>query len=96
VVLSKGCEVVRPGYSRVIDVATKVMDKREISGNHDWVNWVGKMEQHYPSRVSPNSSMDRWIDGVSQNSYMDWQADWVGQVSWVGQVTGVSPNGYTD
>jgi hypothetical protein len=74
VVLSKGREVVWPGYSRVTDVATKVTNKRENSGNHDWVNRVGKTEQHYPSRVnrvSPNNNMDRRIDGVSQNNYMD-------------------------
>jgi hypothetical protein len=72
VVLSKGHEVVGPGYSRVPDVATKVTDKRENSGNHD--------------RVNP----------VSQNSNMDQQADRVGRVSWVGQVTLVSPNSSTD
>jgi hypothetical protein len=96
VVLSKGREVVWPGYSRVTDVATKVTNMRENSGNHDWVNRVGKTEQHYPSRVnrvSPNNNMDRRIDGVSQNSYMDRQVDWVGRV---GQVTQVSPNNCTN
>jgi hypothetical protein len=34
VVRSKGCEMVEPGYARVIGVATKVTDKKENSGNH--------------------------------------------------------------
>jgi hypothetical protein len=49
VVLSKGHEVVRLGYSRVTGVAAKVTDKRENLGNHDRVS---KMEQHYPSHVN--------------------------------------------
>jgi hypothetical protein len=103
VVLSKGCDVVRPGYLRVRDVATKVMDKRENLGNHDRVNRVSKMEQHYPrwvNQVSPNSSTDRQTDQVSQNSNMDRQADRVGRVSpnccmdrWIDQVSRV---GYTE
>jgi hypothetical protein len=52
VVLSKGPEVVRPGYSRVTDAAAKVTDKIENLGNHDRVDRVSKTEQHYPSRVS--------------------------------------------
>jgi hypothetical protein len=51
VVLSKGREVVRPGYSRVTGVAAKVMDKKENLGNHSRVNRVSKTEQHYPSWV---------------------------------------------
>jgi hypothetical protein len=38
VVLSKGCEVVRLGYSRLIGTATKVADMWENSGNHNQVN----------------------------------------------------------
>jgi hypothetical protein len=72
VVLSKGLEVVGPGYSRVTGVAVKVTDKRENSGNHDLVNRVSKTEQHYPSRVNR----------VSQNSNTDRQADQVGQTTW--------------
>jgi hypothetical protein len=83
VLLSKDNEVVGPGYSWVIDVAAKVTDKREDSGNHSRVNWVSKTEQHYPSRVSQNRNMDR-------------QADRVGWVSQVGLVTRVSPNSSTD
>jgi hypothetical protein len=49
VVLSKGHEVVGPGYSRVTGVVAKVTDKRENSGNHGRVNWVSKTEQHYLS-----------------------------------------------
>jgi hypothetical protein len=64
VLLSKDNEVVGPGYSWVIDVAAKVTDKREDSGNHSRVNWVSKTEQHYPSRVSQNRNMDRQADRV--------------------------------
>jgi hypothetical protein len=46
VVLSKGREVVGPGYSRVTGVAANVTDKTENSGNHGRVNRVDKMEQH--------------------------------------------------
>jgi hypothetical protein len=72
VVLSKGHEVVGPGYSRMIGVAAKVANKRENSGNHNWVNQV------------------------SQNNNIDRQADRVGRVSQVGQVTRVSPNSSTN
>jgi hypothetical protein len=72
VLLFKGCEVVRLGYSRVTDVAAKVIDKKENSGNHDLDNQV------------------------SQNSNTDRQADRVGRVSQVGQVTRVSPNSSID
>jgi hypothetical protein len=74
VVLSKGRKVVGPGHSRVTGVAAEVTDKRENLGNQHRVKWVSKPEQHYPSRVNR----------VSQNSNMDWQANWVGQVSLVG------------
>jgi hypothetical protein len=37
VVLSKGCEVVGLGYSKVTSVAAKVTDKRENLGNYNWV-----------------------------------------------------------
>jgi hypothetical protein len=74
VVLSKGREVVGPGYSRVTDVAAKVTNKRENLGNHGLVNRISKMEQHYPSRVNR----------VRQNSNTERQANWVGRVSRVG------------
>jgi hypothetical protein len=80
VVLSKGCEVVGPGYSRVTGVAAKVTNNRENSGNHGRVNQVSKTEQQYPSRVNR----------VSQNSNMDRQAYQVGQATWV------SPNSSMD
>jgi hypothetical protein len=86
VVPSKGCEVVGQGYSRVIGVAAKVMDKKENLGNHGRVNRVRKIEQHFPSRVNR----------VSQNSNMDRQVDRVGRVNWVGQVTRVSPSSSMD
>jgi hypothetical protein len=80
VLLSKGREVVGPGFLRVTGVAAKVTDKRENLGNHSRVNRVSKIEQHYPSQVNR----------VSQNSNMDQQADRVGQA------TLVSPNNSTD
>jgi hypothetical protein len=68
VVMSKGHEVVGPGYSRVTGVARKITDKKENLGNHSRVNQVSNTEQHYPS----------WVNRVSQNSNMDQQADRVG------------------
>jgi hypothetical protein len=59
VVLSKGCKVVGPSYSRLTGAAAKVMDRRENSGNSSRVNRVSKTEQHYPSRVNQNSSADQ-------------------------------------
>jgi transketolase N-terminal domain/subunit len=78
VVLSKGHQVAGLGYSRLIGSATKVIDRGEISSNPNWVNWVSKMEQHYPSRVSQGNSTDRQADRVSrvsQNSSKDQRAD---------------------
>jgi hypothetical protein len=78
VVLSKGHEVVGSGYSRVIGVAPKVMDKREIFGSHDQVN-----------RVSQNSNTDRqvdWVSRVSPNSSTDRQTYQVRWVNWVSRV----------
>jgi hypothetical protein len=59
VVLSKGHEVVGPGYSRMSGAAAEVMHKGENSGNSNRVNQVSKTEQRYPSRV-------KWTDRVSQ------------------------------
>jgi hypothetical protein len=90
VVLSKGCEVVRLGYSRLIGTATKVADMRENSGNHSQVNWVNKTEQHYPSRVSwvglvtkvsQNSSIDRRTDQVSRVGNTEQKIGGSGQVA---------------
>jgi hypothetical protein len=50
VMLPKGREVVRPGYSRLIGAATKVTDRGDNSGNPNRVNWVSKTEQHCPCR----------------------------------------------
>jgi hypothetical protein len=80
VVVSKGREVVGPGYSRVTGVAAKAMNKNENSGNHERVNRVSKTEQHYPS----------WVNQVSQNSNTDQQTDQVDRV------TQVSPSSNTD
>jgi hypothetical protein len=62
VVLSKGRQVVGPGYSRLTGAAAKLTDRGENLGNPSRVNRVSKMEQHYPSwvsRVSQNCSTDR-------------------------------------
>jgi hypothetical protein len=77
VVLSKGHEVVRPGYLRLIGAAAKVTDRGENSGNPSRVNRVSKTEQHYPSGVSR-------VGRVSQNSSTDRRADRVNRVSRVG------------
>jgi hypothetical protein len=61
VVLSKGREVVGPGYSRLTGAATKVTDMGE---NLDNPNWVSKTERHYTSRVS-------LVSRVSQNGSTD-------------------------
>jgi hypothetical protein len=45
VVISKGREVVGPGYSKMTNVAAKVTDRRENLGNHSRVNRVGRTEQ---------------------------------------------------
>jgi hypothetical protein len=87
VVLPKGGEVVGPGYSRLIGVATKVTDRGEILCNPSGVNRVSKTEQHYPSRVSQvsqDNSTDRqadWVSQVSQNSSIDRWADQVSRVN---------------
>jgi hypothetical protein len=52
VVPSKGREVVRLSYPRLIGVAAKDTNMGENLGNSSRVNWVSKTEQHYPSRVS--------------------------------------------
>jgi hypothetical protein len=64
VVLCKGRELVRPGYSRLTGAAAKVMGRGENSGNSSQFNQVSKTEQHYLSRVS-------WVSRVNQNSSMD-------------------------
>jgi hypothetical protein len=77
VVLSKGRDMVRLGYSRLTGPAAKVTDRGENSENHSWINRVSKTEQHYPSRVSrvsQNNSTNRQADqvsGITQNSSTD-------------------------
>jgi hypothetical protein len=71
VVLSKGHEVVRPGYSRLIGAAAKVMDMGENSGND---SQVSKMEQRYlrrVSRVNQGNNTDQHVDQVSQVGKME-------------------------
>jgi hypothetical protein len=87
VVLSKGCEVVEPGHSRLIGAVAKVTDRGENSGNSSRVNQFSKTEQHYlsqVSRVNQDSNTDQqedWIGWVSQDNSMDRQANRVSQVS---------------
>jgi hypothetical protein len=57
VVLSKGHEVVGPGYVTLTGAATKVTDRGENSGNP---SQVSKTELHYLSRVS-------WVSRVMEN-----------------------------
>jgi hypothetical protein len=68
VVLSKGREVVGPGYSRLTGAAAKVTDRGENLSNPSRVNQVSKKEQHYSSlvsRVSQDNNTDRQANRVS-------------------------------
>jgi hypothetical protein len=67
VVLSKGREVVRPGYSRLSHAATEVMHKGENLRNPNRVNRVSKTEQRYPSWVNQT---DR-VSQIGQDSRLD-------------------------
>jgi hypothetical protein len=88
VVLSKGREVVGPGYSRLTNVAAKVTDRGENSGNLSWVSRVSQYnstdrQADRVNRVSQDNCTDRQTDRVSrvsQNSSMDQQADQVSRV----------------
>jgi hypothetical protein len=69
VVLSKGHEVVGPGYSSLTGAAAKVTDMGENLANSKRVNRVRKMEQHYPSQgnlVNQISSADQRAGWVSR------------------------------
>jgi hypothetical protein len=66
VVLSKGHEVVGPGYLTLIGAAAKVTDRGENSGNPSRVNWVSKTELHYLSRVSRVGRVS-WVSRVMEN-----------------------------
>jgi hypothetical protein len=71
VVWSKGHEVVRSGYSRVISVAAKVTDNSKNSDNHDLVNRVSQnsntdRQADQVGQVTPNSSTGRRTDQVSR------------------------------
>jgi hypothetical protein len=75
-VLSKGHEVVRPGYSRLSGDAARVTDRGGESGSPNWVDWLRR-----------EYDMDRQIDRVTQDSrgnregYPGRWADWVTQDS---------------
>jgi hypothetical protein len=75
-VLSKGREVVRPGYSRLSGDAARVADRGEESGNPNRVDWV---RQEYDtdcwtdqvtrdSRGNQDGYLGRWVDRVTQDS----------------------------
>jgi hypothetical protein len=66
-VLSKGHEVVGPGYSRLSDAIAEVMHKGENSGNPNRVSQVNKMEQRYPSRVNQTDQVSQ----IGQDSRPD-------------------------
>jgi hypothetical protein len=65
--MSKGREVVGPGYSRLAGAAAKVTDRGDNLGNS--------------SQVSQDNNMDRQADRVSQDNNTDRQADHVSRVS---------------
>jgi hypothetical protein len=73
-VLSKGHEVVKLGYSRLSEDATRAADRGEESGNLSWVHW--------------EYDMDQQIDRVTRDSRGNWdeysgrRRDWVTQDSW--------------
>jgi hypothetical protein len=69
VVMSKGCEVVGLGYSRLTGDAAKVMDRGKNLGNPSRVS-----HDNSTDRVSQDNNMDRqvdWVGRVSQNSSKD-------------------------
>jgi hypothetical protein len=73
-VLSKGHEVVKLGYSRLSEDAARATDRGEESGNLSWVHW--------------EYDMDQQIDRVTRDSRGNWdeysgrRRDWVTQDSW--------------
>jgi hypothetical protein len=71
-VLSKGHEVVGPGYSRLSGDAARVMDRGRESDN---LNRVGRVHQEY--------STDRRIDRVTQDSWCNWDGYSGQQIDWV-------------
>jgi hypothetical protein len=92
VVLSKGHEVVGPGYLRLTGAAAKVMSRGKNLGNSAGVNRVSKMEQHYPSRVN-------WVSKMKQ--HYPSRVNWVSKMehhypSRVCQVSRVSQNSSTN
>jgi hypothetical protein len=48
-VLSKGCKLVKPGYSRLTGAAAKVTDRGEKLGNS---GRVSRTEQHYRASLA--------------------------------------------
>jgi hypothetical protein len=75
-VLSKGCEVVGLGYSRLLGDAARATDRGEESGN---LSWGGRVRRDY--------NTDRQIDRVTWDSRGNWdrysgrRTDWVTQDS---------------
>jgi hypothetical protein len=75
-VLSKGREVVRPGYPTLLGDAARAADKGEELGNP---NWVGRVHQEYDT--------DRRVDRVTQDSRGNQDGGSGQQAAWVTRVS---------
>jgi hypothetical protein len=71
-VLSKGCKVARPDYSRLSGDAARVVDKGGESGNHNRVDWVRREydTDQRTDRVTRDSQ-------GNQDGYSGQEIDWV-------------------
>jgi hypothetical protein len=75
-VLSMGHEVVRPGYSKLLGDAARVVGRGEESGNPnrvDWVCWEYDTDRRtdrvtQDSRSNQGKYLGRWVDRVTQDS----------------------------
>jgi hypothetical protein len=75
-VLSKGCEVVGPGYSRLSGDAARATDRGEESGN---LSWVGQVHQEYDTdRRTDRIIRDSW---GNRDGYSGRRTNWVTQDS---------------
>jgi hypothetical protein len=71
-VLSKGCKVARPDYSRLSGDAARVVDKGGESGNHNRVDWV-RREYDTDQRTDRVTRDSRG----NQDGYSGQEIDWV-------------------
>jgi hypothetical protein len=75
-VLSKGCEVVGPGYSRLLGNAARVVDRGRESGSPkraEWVHWEYDIDQQTDqvtrdSRGNRDGYLGQWADRVTRDS----------------------------